>query len=107
MKFVALLSLMTIAIGLAQGQRDVKCFMEPLPQGFCSRQIVGYTYSRVRTSCVNYEALGCAVAGNFFTDKKVCEARCKPVLTFRNNPFSYYVEGAFDQATKMLRRLLG
>ncbi|KMY87938.1 uncharacterized protein LOC27208683 [Drosophila simulans] len=106
MKFVILLSLMCIGIGYAQQQSEVKCFMDAIPVGECGSRIIGYTYSSVRTRCVNYETIGCEVIGNFFTDRKVCEAKCKPPISFRNNPFSYYVERAYDQARDTLSRIL-
>ncbi|XP_032579190.1 uncharacterized protein LOC116801786 [Drosophila sechellia] len=106
MKFVILLSLMCIGIVYAQKQSEVKCFMDAIPVGECGSRIIGYTYSSVRTRCVNYETIGCEVIGNFFTNRNVCEAKCKPPISFRNNPFSYYVERAYDQGRDTLSRIL-
>ncbi|XP_017110688.1 uncharacterized protein LOC108134756 [Drosophila elegans] len=106
MKFLATLSLICVLMGLAQGQSDIICSLEALPVGTCVNRIVGYTYSRFRDRCTNYETRGCEVRGNYFANRDVCEAKCKRQLTFREAPFSFFVERAFNQARNILSRIL-
>jgi len=124
MKFFRIVSLLFIIMSLAQGQTNedrelyynismpifikllylVVCSLEPVPVGLCDNWIVGYTYSEIRNRCVIYEARGCEVRGNYFTNRDEWD-ECKPASTFRTNPFSYYVERYFFQIRNLLKRL--
>ncbi|XP_016956928.1 uncharacterized protein LOC108029244 [Drosophila biarmipes] len=107
MKFLTTVSLMLTIMGLAQGQanEDLVCLLEPVPVGLCDNRIVGYTYSEIRSRCLVYEARGCEVRGNYFANRDECEVKCKPASTFRNNPFSYFVERYFNNIRNLFRRL--
>ncbi|XP_017007153.1 uncharacterized protein [Drosophila takahashii] len=105
MKFLPTVSLMFIVMGFAQGQMDIRCALEPLPVGLCVNRIVGYTYSVTRTRCIVYESRGCEVRGNFFASRNECEAKCRPATSFRDNPFTFYLQRSLTEARNILGRL--
>ncbi|XP_037710388.1 uncharacterized protein LOC119547560 [Drosophila subpulchrella] len=107
MKFFRAVSSLLIITSLAQGKtyEDLVCSLEPRPVGLCVNRIVGYTYSELRNRCVIYEARGCDVRGNYFTNRDDCEVKCKPASTLTTSLFSYYVERYFFKIRNLLRRM--
>ncbi|XP_017075784.1 uncharacterized protein LOC108110986 [Drosophila eugracilis] len=106
MQFLATLSLIFILAGLTAGQSDVICTLEPLPVGQCNTRRIGFSYSGIRNRCLNTEFYACQVRGNFFPKRSDCESKCKPEVTLRNNPFSYFAERAIEEARKMFARVV-
>ncbi|KAH8353543.1 hypothetical protein KR084_011714, partial [Drosophila pseudotakahashii] len=85
----------------------VRCALEPLPVGLCVNRIVGYTFSDTRNRCIIYEGSGCEVRGNFFASRDECEVKCRPPSSFRDNPFTFYLQRSFTEARNILNRLFG
>ncbi|KAH8369052.1 hypothetical protein KR200_010820, partial [Drosophila serrata] len=76
----------------------VNCASEPLVIGPCQNRMSGYSYSEIRKRCVNFAARGCQIAGNFFFTRAECDAKCKPIETFAQAPFSFLLERIISQA---------
>ncbi|KAH8333784.1 hypothetical protein KR059_003398, partial [Drosophila kikkawai] len=83
----------------------VNCASEPLVIGPCENRMSGYSYSDLRKRCVNFSARGCDIAGNFFYSRAECEHKCKPIETFEEAPFSFFLERIRSQARNYFSQL--
>ncbi|EDV31212.1 uncharacterized protein Dana_GF14658 [Drosophila ananassae] len=102
MKFLAIVSLIVILIGIVLAQTDPICRLEPIPIGQCGDSFVGYTYSTIRNRCVNFAGRGCSITGNFFNSRNECEDLCKEFNSLREAPFTYF----FDRAVERIQDII-